>query len=286
MRKSIAVLIASASALATAAQQPQACLDPGLVDGLVFLGRSDMRVEVSRGQPAFMSDVELPAGLVLIGSGVRDLDAHAAMARTTVVAYKTSLPLVRARSAVVTTLEGQGWQVEPDLTLEALVGSAGASNDWVILCRNGERRRVSTKEAGGTRYVTVDSASAANRRECNAPARGAPATPQPQFAAALPDLPVFEFPEGSVRPRGSYRSNSIAASSTLVTTSLPAPRLLDLLAGQMEAQGWRRDAAWSGSSSSGASWIKAGGGQASRGTLEVINRANGSYDVRFSMTVQ
>lgn len=282
MRKSIVLLVATASAIASAAQPPQACLDPALVDGLVFLGRSELRVEVSRGQPAFMRDVKLPAGLVLVGSSIRNIEADAAVVRPTVVAYKTTLPLAKASSAVVTALEEQGWKIEPDPRLQAVVGNAGLSIQWVTLCRNGERRRVSTKQAGGARYVTVDSSITPDRRVCNDLVRGAPSTLQQTLSARQSSLPVFEFPEGNARSQG----NSHGSSSTLVTTSLPSSRLIDLLASQLEFQGWRRDATWSGSSSSGATWVKARNGEVSRGTLEVIGLGTGTYGVQFSMTVQ
>jgi len=115
MRRSLAATTAALVALAVGAQQPQKCVNPQMIDGLVFLGRSDMKVTVSP-TPAFMKEVKVPADLLLIGAGVRD-DGM------TTVAYRTSLESGKAYAAVTGALGAGGWPAPQDQGLSAAMAS-------------------------------------------------------------------------------------------------------------------------------------------------------------------
>lgn len=63
-----------------------------------------------------------------------------------------------------------------------------------------------------------------------------------------------------------------------------APVLVDYLAGQMNAQGWSFDAKWSGTLSSGASWIRQGtDGTSFWSTVEIVSLGDDTYAVHLTL---
>lgn len=269
------VLTAFAAAVFTAsvvAQQPQQCVNPDAVNGLVFLGRGTNKVEVTRGLPAFMSGFRAPAGFSLIGSGLRSNGV-------TTVAYKTSLGSDKSWAALLAVLGAEGWAVEATAGSAPNFNVAGGPRDGTV-CRGGERRFVTATETSGTTYVTLYTSPQATPRDCNAP------QPLPRMGLELFNAaPRFQFPAGTSLGRGDSvggGGGSYTMSSRVISAETPA-RLAEHLASQIAAQGWQRDAGWSDSGGAGSTWRKAGEEEPTWGMLEIVRVSEGTYDVDFTM---
>jgi len=260
-------------AAAFAAQPPQQCVNPETVNGLVFLGRSDNKVEVTRGLPASMAGFRAPTGFSLIGTGVRP-------GGTTTIAYKTSLGIDKAHAAVMAALAADGWAVEASAGSNNTFKLAGGPGDGIV-CRNGERRSLLVTETAGTTYAAIRAAAAAPR-DCGAP-EPAPATGLEVRNAA----PRFQFPAGtSLAPSlgGGGSSTMSTVSSRVISEETPA-RLVEHLASQIAAQGWQRESGWSGSAGAGSTWRRVSEDAPAFGSLEIVRVSEGTYDVDFTMTM-
>lgn len=275
MRKSAATLIAAAFAFAAAAQQPQQCVNPELLNGLVFLGRAEMKVTVTRGQAAFMSGLEVPAGLTLIGSGVRE-------AGLTHVAYRSSLSPEKAYAAIMDVLGADGWAPESSMGPAATFNVADGPRE-ASLCRDGVRRGVQVAQIGGQSYVSILAFSEARQNPCNVdlmmsggfmPGRGV--------------APQFQFPQGTTLAfggGGGGGSNTLYTSTSRIISPETPAALVRHLASQIEQQGWQPDADWSAGASAGSTWRKSLEGTPAWGTLEIIRVSEGTYDVDFTIAL-
>jgi hypothetical protein len=269
MRK-VAITTTAFFTLATSAQTLQ-CPNPDILNGLVFLGRGDMKLNVTRGSPGFMGDFRVPAGFLLIGTGVR------ATGMTT-VAYKTSLSGDKAHAALLAALGADGWEVEP---------SQGPGNTFNVaregtVCRNGERRMLLVTQSGGATYVSINSDTQQRRRDCNAPD---PALNM-QFGRARNAVPRFQFPVGTSIAQGGGggggNGRNYTTSSRIISTETSAG-LVQHLASQIAGQGWSADSGWDGSGSAGSTWRRISDGEVTTGVLQIVKVSEGTYDVDFTI---
>ncbi|HTP38101.1 MAG TPA: hypothetical protein VMI92_00860 [Steroidobacteraceae bacterium] len=275
MRKLAMTAIASCVALAAAAEQPLQCVNPDIINGVLFFGRSEGKIDVTRGLPPFMSGLRTPADFSVIGSGVRD------NGMTTIVAYKTSLDSDNAYAAIVAALGTEGWEVEPQPGSTEAFRLANGPRDG-ILCRNAERRGVRVWEAAGVRYVNIETYPQAHPHDCN--------TPDPAMTRAFfgPNsaVPRFQFPAGTSLAQGAGggggSSEVYSTSSRVISTETPA-RLVGFLAGELQDQGWRQDADWSGNGNAGSTWRKTIDGQLTWGALKITRVSEGTYAVDFTL---
>jgi hypothetical protein len=275
MRRLVTAAAAALFTLAAVAQQPQQCVNPQQVNGLVFLGRSDMKISVTRNTPAFMSGLNVPAELVLIGTGVRT-------SGMTNVAYKSALTTDKAHAAAVAAHESAGWAVE------AMPGSAANFNiagnpKEVTLCRDAERHYVTVNEVAGTRYVNVTTSREIPRRQCSE---------NPGMSAAIAGVRSstvrFQFPAGTSLAQGAGMgsgSNSMFTTTSRVISEETPVALVAHLASQLEAQGWNPDTGWSGSGSAGSTWRRSLDGELTSGMLEIVRVSAGTYDVNFTLAL-
>lgn len=277
MRKLTIVVCSAVATLATSAQQPQ-CTNEDIVNGLVYMGRSEMKAKVSRGSPGFMGNFRAPEGFSLIGTAVRDNDGRASM---TSVAYKTSLASDKAYAALVAALGTEGWATENTSGGGNAFNVAGAPKDGT-LCRNGERRSVMATEAGGSTYVSIHSYPESRPRDCNAP------DTRSDLRTMQDAVPRFQFPAGTSLAQGGFGGGGGSSQSWRTTSRIisadSAARLVEHLASQIEGQGWRADSGWTGAGSAGSTWTKKVDGQASVGTLDILRVSEGTYDVNFTMS--
>lgn len=275
MRKPVATLIATAFAFAAAAQQPQQCVNPELLNGLVFLGSADRQVAVARGQAAFMSGVNVPAGLTLIGSGVR-------INGMTQVAYRSSLSPDRAHAAIMDALGADGWAPESLAGPVATFNVAGDPGD-AVLCRDGVRRGVSVTRIDGKSYASIVDLADARRYPCNAdPVMSMGLVPGNNVA------PRFQFPQGTTPALGTgggSGSNTLFTSTTRIISPETPARLVQHLASQLEQQGWQQDADWSSDASAGSAWRRSLEGVSASGTLDIIRVSDGTFDVDFTIAL-
>jgi len=275
MRKTAAVLIALAFALAATAQQVRQCIPAEVLNGLVFLGRSESKVSVLRGQAGFMREVKVPAALTLIGTGVRE-------AGMTSVAYRTSLGADKAHAAILAALGAEGWVEEPDPYTATTFSVAGSPKE-TTLCRGGARRHLLVSEVAGVRYVHLMTFDAARPRPCNADPAGSSA----MELAAGARAPRFQLPAGTspaqgFRSGGGGGSDSLYTNTTRIVINQGLVELAEHVAVQMEDQGWRMDARWSGTGSAGSTWSRDNDGVPAWGTLEIVRISEATYDIEFT----
>lgn len=266
------VIAAAFFTLAAAAGEPRQCPNPDVLNSLVF--RHDgLRLTVTGNLPAQLDGFRAPEGFQLVGTGVRQDGG------STTVAYKADLPRAAAYGRMLAAM-GTGWEVErAPLGGGLTTGSTTSRLYSGSLCRNGVRRSVMAEDLGDTSYVTISLLEEGfEARACK---------------ASHPDyMPRFEFPEGSTIVAGQGGSRSMnsgsgtAGASFRINSQRGVDELNDLLAAQLVAQGWRREAGWSGKSSVGSTWRKTSEGRPGAGTLELVRLGEFQYDVDFSVVLR
>lgn len=272
MRK---ILIAAASSLcmlaAAAAEQPLQCVNPEILNGIVFSGQMSQKVDVMRGLPASMGVLPTPAGFTLIGSAVRGGDI-------TQVGYRTSLDSDKAYAAVMASLNAQGWRNEPEPGSSTFKLANGPR--YGTACRDGERRQVMVADVEPVRYVNILAQAAQVPRACNTTAAGI------AFPGERGEMPAFRFPAGTSRAFGGSGGGGsdrfYTTSSRIISKESPAS-LVAQLASQIRDQGWTSDAGWSGTHSAGSTWRKSIDGQLTWGMLEIAPASEDTYDVTFTL---
>jgi hypothetical protein len=282
MRRLIIGFASVSVAVIATAQQALQCVNPDVLNSLVFNANRESRVVINRGMPANATGFRAPAEFSLIGSAVRGQDFP-----STVVAYRTSLERGKAFDSLLGFLAGEGWNRESSAQAQLAVSFDGQQSTSATLCRNGERRRVQIQEVDGVRYATLTGVRIDLARACGVPSPQADVNPLGGMEARSAIMPRFSFPEtartSGERPGGMRFGGSENSSSVRIQSPDTAASLASNLARQLREQGWRGDAEWKGPLSTGSTWLRRNdAGQTFWGTLEVLNLGNGVYDVGFS----
>lgn len=284
MRKFVIAGSLVAITMAAPAQQVLQCVNPDVLNSLVFNARPESRIIVKRSMPDIVAGYRAPASFTLVGSSVRGVNA------ATTVAYKTTLQAQPAFDQLLAFLSAEGWKPEPPS--QPAFSVAATQPTAALLCRDGERRSVNVRAIDGVRYATISSVGMIDRRDCGVPEAAlgvAIANTAARANAARANLPRFSFPASATMvaapPGGDANGNSVVSSSARVQTEDAPASLLRHLARQLDQQGWRSDAGWSGSLGAGSAWSRRSGeGQVLLGTLEVMQVGAGIYEVGFTMT--
>jgi hypothetical protein len=284
MRRFIVVIVSLAFPIASMAQQVLQCVNPDVLNSLVFNGRAESRLVIRRGMPDIVAGFRAPSGFTLIGNGMRG------QGNTTVVGYRTTLERDKAFDSLLGFMFDEGWSREaPAQPQLPAVTVAGPQPTSARLCRNGERRNLMVQEIEGIRYATISGFETTPPRACGAPAPQLSFGVDPQTAmnAARAIMPQFSFP-ATARLSGSPGGTSISGgtwvtSATRIESPDSATTLARDLARQLREQGWRSDAEWKGSLSTGSTWMRRNdAGQAYGGTLEILTVGDGVYEVGYS----
>jgi len=287
MRKYIIAAGLAALTLVAPAQEALQCVNPDVLNSLIFNARPEAKLVVRRTMPEVVDGFRAPAGFQLIGSGVRGQNL------STVVAYKTTLQDQAALQSLISFLSGEGWKPETQQAMMPAVTVAGAQPAVTVLCRNGDRRGVRVQDVGGNRYVTITGFESRPARDCNAPQPQQEFMQNPMAAinARRANLPRLSFPDTARMSSGSasdgVNMQSVVSTASRIESPDSAGSLARLLSRQLVEQGWRRDAEWSGRISSGSTWTRSNAdGQAMSGSLEILRVAAGTYDVGFTLTMR
>lgn len=284
MHKFFVSLGAIALSCAAPAQEMLQCVNPDVLNSLVYSARPEMKLALSRGMPANADGFRAPAGFSLIGSGVRGAD----VAR--IVAYRTELDSATAFERLLQSLSGEGWkrEVAQQPPIANMVLPAAPANTATV-CRNGERRFVQVRDVGGVHYATISTTSPGTSHACDTPA------PQPTgfgnpaaaMSAARALLPQFTFPDGTrLLPAGPDAGmfNGVTSATARIESPDSAANLSRHLSRQLAEQGWKSDAEWSGKLSTGSTWTRRGAdGEPMWGTLEILSPGAGVYEVGFML---
>jgi hypothetical protein len=284
MKKLILVLSGALVSLTAVGQDLLQCVNPDVVNSLLFHGRADLHQTVTRGLPADLADVAVPGGFELIGGAVRDEMGIAT------VAFKTHLDSDEAFAALLASSEAKGWELEDDTQpFMARVFNLSSGPTTGTICLNGERRSLRVRDVAGNRYATVATQASDRPRDCNAPdPRLAMRPPMPGLATG--ELPSLYLPESVREPNGnplgggSGMSGANFSTSVQVASPESGARIADHLAGQMVEQGWLEDGRWTGALSAGSSWTRqAEDGVSLAGTIEIVDLGDDQFHVSFRM---
>lgn len=286
MRKLIIALSLLAICTSALAQEALQCVNPDVLNALIFRGNAESKLVVRRGMPEVDAGFRAPAGFTLVGNGVRGMENP-----VTSVAYKTDLPTATAFNNLLASLDGEGWKRENAVQVPmATFSVAGQQPMSAQLCRDGERRVVQMAEVGDVRYATIVGFALAQPRACNAPVpQQAGIDPIAIMRARQANLPRFSFPDtarpGTIAPDGEQNSGSTHFTTTRIVSPDSASSLARHLGRQLSEQGWRNDTTWNGKLGSGSTWLRRGNdSQPLAGMLEVFSRGDGSYDITFALT--
>ncbi|MEO8315791.1 MAG: hypothetical protein ABI645_13485 [Pseudomonadota bacterium] len=287
MRRLIITISSLAFAGIAPAQQALQCVNPDVLNSLVFNARADARLTISRTIPANTTGFRAPSGFTLIGTGVRGPQFP-----STVVAYKTTLARDKAFDSLLGFLSDDGWSREVSQQVQLpTVTVAGAQPSAATLCRNGERRNIQVQEVEGVRYATIAGSATIPARACGVPVpqQGFSGNPMAAMEAARGIMPQFSLPETArnIGQDGSDFGGNGLSSSMRIQSPDPAATLARHLGRQLQEQGWRGDAEWKGTLSTGSTWLRSNGaGQPYWLTLEILSVDNGIYEIGYSMATR
>jgi hypothetical protein len=275
--KNLAVAAAAALfSLGAVAQGLPQCLNPDVLNALVYNGRIESKATVTRTLPATLVGFRAPSGFSLIGTAVRD------SGRATLVAFKTALSSEQAMSALTESLRADGWAPEapqgPGQTF-----TVPGEPQYVTVCRNSERRSLVVRDVGGVRYANISLTTEQRSLACN---EKDPRMGGMDLMAMQSSMPKFTFPSTTRQAGpggGGGGSNDIYRTATRIQSPDSGASLAEHLAGQLTAQGWKRDSAWNGTVSSGSNWKRQADGKTTWGTLEIVRMASDMHDVRFTV---
>lgn len=261
------------------------CVNPDVLNGLLFNGPYESTLSVTDTLPEAMSGYQAPESFELIGAGIRGIVGQMVM---TTVAYRTSLASEDAFAALLASLEPDGWAIEESPN-RAQTFNLGGSPTRGIVCRNAERMMISVEDVEHVRYAHIDSNTDQRGQDCNEEdprlARRGPG----MFQAMREQMPALNFPATAHAAPGGIGAGIGGSGETVSTSSRivspdSAPSLAEHLADQLAAQGWRRDASWNGSLSSGSTWFRQGtDNHPYWGHLEITGLGDDNYVVGFTL---
>jgi hypothetical protein len=275
-------------AVAAPAQELFQCVNPDVVNSLVYSGRPENKLVMRPTLPERVEGVGAPAYFTLIGSGVRPQNAL-----SLVVGYKINTPANPAYQDWLNVLEAQGWKREILPTQQPTVAAQPPQGRLAArLCRNGERRNLLVQEVEGALYGTIFAVETVPPRACGLP------EPQQQNAdfmasinAGRAVMPQFNFPAtarmSGAPPFGDNTGSNMVSDSTRIESPDSAARLLEMLGKQLTSQGWSGDANWNGSRSAGSTWTRKGAdGKPYWGTLEILSLGKNLYEIGYTVAMR
>jgi hypothetical protein len=290
MRKLIISSLSVLFATAVPAQALLQCVNPDVINALVYNGRSEIKLVMQPTIPQGVEGVEAPASFKLIGSGARPQNGA-----QLVVGYRIEAPAIPAYNEWLRLLESKGWRRETQPVQQPTVTAPPAEGRLAArLCRNGERRNLLVQVVDGVFYGTIFAVETSPPRACGVPA------PQQQvqsvdFMASINTLravlPQFTFPAtarmSGQQPNGGNSGTNMITEATRIESPDSATSLLEALGKQLATQGWGGDADWKGSRSTGSTWTRKGGdGKPYWGTLEILSHGKNVYDIGFTVATR
>jgi hypothetical protein len=281
MKKISIALLGAMFSLTAFSQDLLECVNPDVVNSLLFNGRADARYLVSPDLPDALSGYRAPAGFEFVGSLARNDTISTAT-------FRTELAGEFAFDSAVAAFEAERWEAEEQLRIGVPVFSLTNRPLSVTLCRDGERRNVRVRNVNAARFVEINFVTEDRPRACHA---DDPRFSQmPTMGAIHEQLPTLTFPDSTREPNGNDPGGGTGGAGERVRTSVQvespdtARALINHFAGQMADQGWLPDAGWSGQHSAGSTWSRVGDDNIRyTGILEAVGLGDSIYDVRLRL---
>jgi hypothetical protein len=193
------------------------CVDPDVVNGLVFSGRSDRQLDFTATVPEILAGFEAPAGFTLVGTAAREGTSGST------VAYRTARNSADADAAFIAALAAAGWEEEDDSLTgmsRPIFTLADGATPRRTVCRDGARVAVRLIDVDGTRYPTINIFTAEERpRACHAEDRQL-ASIRMRTEMLTEGMPTLQFPPGtsSATPDGTLETGGGSSGSNYSTT--------------------------------------------------------------------
>lgn len=264
MRRSLIFLACLLLGTAASAQSLLGNIDQDVFKGLLLMAMPDKSPVISAAVPEELASLRMPAGFGWIGSLERRMDVVMGAGTTqTMAAWRTSLAADAAQAQAVGAMTAQGWTVAQgmgaSLGMNVFVGANPSISQTV--CRGAQPHAVSAGTIDGVTYVLVAATRGNQNSICNAQMR--PVMSLGMDTSLDPWLPKLQLP---VDPSTGRQVNALGGGGgglgsgrqfrTAIETTATAAAVATHFADQMAAQGWTRDAAWSGESTAGSAWVR------------------------------
>lgn len=278
----------AAAELPASARDPQDCIDPDVLNGLL-LARPGQTLHISDAAPPELATFNAPDQFTLMGSAERGADSVSAV-------FRTGLTPAAARAAATDALEKAGWEPAPGNTPFPdnvfVAANAARSETW---CRDGLPLNLQANVLGGVTYVVLAPSRKAGRNPNTINACEQPDPRVLRFYAPLEGyLPKLELPgdpaTGEAVPQRAGGSSGGFTTSrrydyTFTLKDSAAANIARHFAQQMAAQGWSMDASWSGTATAGSTWTRRTDAAVLKGTLMVSDMENGRFAAAFNVAV-
>lgn len=291
MRKLITAFLSATFAVAGSAQGVLQCVNPDVVNGLVFNGRPEARFSIRPTIPDNLEGFEAPRTFVLIGTANYEQNPS-----NVFVGYRVDAPAIPAFQAWVSFLGERGWKRETQPMPQQqpmAAGQAAVGRLATRLCRDGERRNLLVQVVDSTFYATASVIETFPPRPCGVPE--ILQQPNTDFTGSINAvramMPQFTYPttarmSGGPGPGGNVGSNTVWDSARIESPD-SAASLLEKLGRQLATQGWSSDADWKGKRSAGSTWTRKGGdGKSYWGTLEILDLEKNLHEIGFTVAMQ
>lgn len=275
MRRAAFFTMAALSGITAFGQNLLDCVEPDVLRALLAQGPGQVPPTITGEVPQELSALKMPAGFSWIGSAERITGRVNATTNASQVgaAWRSSMAPETARRAAAEAMTASGWEVRPAMGTYVFNPSMPVMQ---MACREGGLVNLSVNAMEGATYVlaTFQRGNPGGNASCNQP------SPMPPNASGLiPHLPKLEISADPGAPADVRIQNvgmSIGSNSSSVhakaefMTSDSVGDIARNFSRQMAAQGWTRDAEWSGASTAGSSWSKRPeAGALMQGTLSV-----------------
>lgn len=240
------------SAATALAEDLLSCVDPDVRQALVSHVHGGDTV-ISRELPEAFEAFQVPESFDYIGSSVSEFQ--------TMVAYKTSLETGPALERAMESLAAAGWK---EIRNRFRLSGGFRSKDipsYSTLCRDDRTFSMTARRAVEATFVNMTTASRQVDPSCDALI--SPQTLFDRDRGLSQHMPALSLPEGAKAARGVSlgaimggvsSDNRTSRTSITVSTALSAQELMDDFARQLDEQGWRIDAQWSGRLAVGSTW--------------------------------
>jgi len=258
---------------AASAQDPLACLDPGVADTLLAKpGQGPYKI--TRDWPTGVPVMTLPEDFEFIGSRTSPY--------TATVAFATELSASETAARLEDALAKDGWarRDAPAIHQRGFRNpSRGPKPTSITFCSalEGHTDATLTRAADDRTYITLTTQL-----------RGASACPswdEPGMDLMPAEaMPLLELPEGDYGyASGSWPTAENRVESTAqLQSSRAATELLEFFGRQLAVQNWRREGQWSAGQLHGSAWLSAD--ESVYGFLTVHDEGRERYTLEFRAT--
>jgi hypothetical protein len=291
-RRTLILLPAALLSLPASGADLLQCVNPDVRKGLLYVVPTDSVLNITDEMPPQIAAIPRPDGLTWVAASIRTSGV--------VGAFRAEGEPQAAVDAAVAALAPDGWVADDSYSSRSPFASS-AIDASATLCREGEPRSVSARRIDSVTYLNYSVSANAERSVCQsrmptsaprpsaANLRAGPFAGPPPGATGLDALaPTLEITtlDPTAIPRGSGGSGlagSIRRSTTLRIAS-DLETVAGHIEGQLDAQGWARDADWSGSVMAGSTWSREmDSGKLATLAIDVMDLGNSSFEIAMHM---